>query len=304
MKRILFILPLLLAVATFTSCAGDDYEMPVSSAPASGVFSFKGCLRAGDYEMPEAEVVVELNQKAVGYADIKMSGVKFSDKMPMALDITLSNVPCTETDGKLLFSGENIVPLIAGKANSDYRFALLSGWINADASEITFVAQMADDLAAHVAGMVFVYTAGKAGNDGGDVVVPPTTEGIEYAFTGSLLVGDYAMTGAALTVVVNRTAGTVDVKMLGVKFSDRMPLVLDITLCGLACENVGGVMRFAGQNVVPLIGAEPSANYTFASVIGEFDVKSSTLSFSAQMADNLEAFVAGKEFMYNGQLNK
>ena len=59
-------------------------------------------------------------------------------------------------NGPLVFAAENIVPLIAGKPNSDYTFALLTGWINADASAITFVAQMADDLAAHVAGMVFV----------------------------------------------------------------------------------------------------------------------------------------------------
>lgn len=301
MKKILFILPLLLVFTALFSCADNDERVLPVAQPQARSFTYTGELQVGDFTLSSAVVVVEINKNGAGYMDIEMSGVKFSEMMPVTLDVTLRGIPCTETDGRLLFAADNIVPFIGGNASEDYKFALLTGWINADATAITFVAQMADDLAAHVAGMVFVYTAGES-ESGGTVTPPPVSGGTEYEFTGTLQVGEFILNPAAVSVVVDMQAAVVDIKMSGVKFSDRMPLVLDITLCGLACENVGGVMRFAGQNVVPLIGAEPSESYTFASVTGEYNMRSSVFTFSARMADNLAAFVAGKEFTFSGTL--
>ena len=304
MKKILSIFPLLATILFFGSCADDnEVTLPVPAVEEKS-FAYSGDLQVGSFTLADAAVSVEINKSAAGYMDILMKGVKFSDKMPVTLDIALNGIPCTEADGRLVFAAENIVPLIAGKPSSDYTFALLTGWINADASAITFVAQMADDLAAHVAGMVFVYTAGKVENEGGGTVTPPSAGGVEYGFTGALQVGDFTLAPASLTVVVNMQASTVDVKMLGVKFSDRMPLVLDITLCSLPCTNVAGIMTFSGENVVPHISIGNPADYTFAKAEGEFDVRTSKLTFNARMADNLAAYVAGKEFVYNGVLNK
>lgn len=304
MKKFLFILPLLATMTIFHSCADDDTTMPYTP-PQEHSFAFSGDLQVGDFTLPDAAVTVKANIGAAGRMDIVMQGVKFSDKMPVTLDITLKSVPCTETDGALMFSAENIVPLIAGNPSSDYTFAFLTGWINADASEITFVAQMADDLAPHVAGMTFTYKANDSDSDEeGEVVVPPATGGMEHSFTGALQVSDFTLAPASFTVVVNMATSTVDIKMLGVKFSDKMPLELDITLCNLVCTNEGGKMVFSGENIVPLIGSTPSADYTFATARGEFDMKTSALTFDAKMADNLAAYVAGKEFIYNGTLNK
>ena len=126
-----------------------------------------------------------------------------------------------------------------------------------------------------------------------------------FSFTGDLQVGDFTLSDAAVTVKANiGAAGRMDIVMQGVKFSDKMPVTLDITLCNLACTNEGGKMVFSGENIVPLIGSTPSADYTFATARGEFDMRTSALTFDAKMADNLAAHVAGKEFVYNGALNK
>lgn len=304
MRKLLLILPLFVAILAFNSCSDDDITLPFTP-PEELSLSFSGNLQVGDFTLADATVDVEANKEEAGYMDIHMQGVKFSDKMPVTLDITLSRVPCTETDGRLMFAAEDIVPLIAGKANSDYMFAFLSGWVNADATEITFAAQMAEDLAPHVAGMIFTYTAnnGKA-DDEGEVVVPPTPGGMEHSFTGTLQVGDFTLNPANITVMVNVATSSVDVKMMGVRFSDKMPLFIDITLCNLACTNAGGKMVFSGENIVPLVDNQQATNYTFAIASGEFDMRTSALTFNAKMAEDLANYVAGKEFAYTGTLNK
>lgn len=304
MKKLFLIFPLFAVITLFNSCSDSDITLPVPP-PEELSLSFSGDLQVGDFTLADATVKVEANKEEAGYMNIFMHGVKFSDKMPVSLDITLSRVPCTETDGRLMFAAENIIPLIAGNANSNYTFAFLSGWINADASEIIFTAQMADDLAPHVAGMTFTYTANDGTTDDeNEPIVPPATGGMEHSFTGALQVGDFTLAPAALTVVVNVATSSVDIKMMGVKFSDKMPLVIDITLCNLACTNAGGKMIFSGENIVPLIDSVPSANYTFALAGGEFDMSTSTLTFNAKMAEDLADYVAGKEFAYTGILNK
>ncbi len=299
MKKILFTLSVVAALLFMGSCADDDNGLPQPLPPTTMGFVYTGSLQVGSFSMDDATVAIEING---GYMSITMRGVKFSDKMPMTLDIVLDGIPCIEGDGVLMFSCSDIVPLVAGKADEAYRFKFIAGRVNADATGITFVAQMAEDLAAHVAGMVFAYDAGQG--SGSDVVPPPSVDDFSYGFTGTLQAGGYVQPSASVSVAVNREAGTVDIKMNGVKFSDRMPMALDITLCGLVCENVNGKMVFSGSDVVPLIGTVSSENYTFASVSGEFDMGSSTLLLNARMASDLAQGIAGVEFVYNGNLNK
>ncbi len=304
MKNLFSLLPLIVLSVLFSSCADDDngnFSAPPSEAMS---FSYTGSLLVGDATMNDVVVDVDINHDGEGFMSITMRDVKFSENMPVTLDVTLPRIPCVETDGLLMFSGENIVPLVGGRASEDYRFKIVSGRVNADASGITFVAQMAQDLAAYVAGKLFVYDAeGSAPDDGGGVVVPPATETFDYNFEGSLQVGSFSLESAALSVAVSRETGTLDLKMHGVKFTENMP-TLDITLCGLACENAGGVVRFSGENIVPLVGTNPRADYTFATASGTFDMRSSTLTFYAQMSPDLAAYVAGKEFNYNGILKQ
>lgn len=301
MKRLMLLLSVL---AIFSSCTDEKIEfVPSFNVGEARMFQFTGDLQVGDYTMSDAAVVVETNKNGAGTMELKMEGVKFSDKMPVTIDITLSGVSCAETDGRLYFSGENIVPLVGGEANSDYTFALLTGWINADASEITFSAKMADDLAPHVAGMNFVYSA-KGGSEGGVVTPPANNEAVAREYVGALNAGTFTLAPITFEAAFDEQKNCVDIVMRKVKFAAAMPVTIDITLNAVPySEADDGTISFEAENWVPFIGATERPDYKFGLLKGTVTADYKNLSIDARMADDLAPYVAGMEFNYNGLLN-
>ncbi len=302
MKKIILLLSV---VATILSCADEKVDLAsfINDSEAR-IFQFTGDLQVGDYIMPDAVVVVETNKSGAGTMELKMEGVKFSDRMPVSIDIILSAVSCAETDGRLYFSGKNIVPLVGGKADSDYTFALLTGWINADASEITFSAKMADDLAPVVAGKTFVYTAKNSSDENEEVLPPAGGEAVECEYVGALNVGTFTLAPTTIKVAFAEETGTMDIFMYKVKFAAVMPVTIDITLNTVPYTVADdGSILFEVENWVPYIGAAEKPEYKFGVLKGGVTADYKNLSIDARMADDLAPYVAGMEFKYNGLLN-
>ncbi len=144
MKKILF---LLLPFLIFVACSRNNTTFPEDS---SGVY--RGELTVGDYTR-DAGISVTENGSTV---DMFFDNVKFAVLMPVTIDITLKDIPCTN-NGVLSFYAENIDPYINKEAESQpsYRFSYISGTVVDN--ELVLSARMADGLASYVAGKIFLF---------------------------------------------------------------------------------------------------------------------------------------------------
>lgn len=146
----------------FMACTNDDTPEVKDPTPSTTV-SYKGELKVGDitsgsesdYFVMESVVSVTKNDSTV---DILFNDVKFAERMPVLIDITLKHVPSLSAANNLVFRAENVIPFINTDTvpNAEYKFATLHGTIAGN--ELLFNAKMADELAPYVAGMEFEFS--------------------------------------------------------------------------------------------------------------------------------------------------
>ena len=124
---------------------------------------------------------------------------------------------------------------------------------------------------------------------------PEDADGVFY---GNLTVGDY--TERVGLSVTETSDSTVDVFFDDVKFAKAMPLRIDITVKGVPCQKVDGVLGFAAFDVDPYMNREkePQPEYRFSTLSGV--VEGDRLLLEAQMADDLKPSLAGKMFSFSG----
>lgn len=146
----------------FMACTNDDTPEVKDPTPSTTV-SYKGELKVGDitsgsesdYFVMESVVSVTKNDSTV---DILFNDVKFAERMPVFIDITLKHVSSLSAENNLVFRAENVIPFINTDTvpNAEYKFATLHGTIAGN--ELLFNAKMADELAPYVAGMEFEFS--------------------------------------------------------------------------------------------------------------------------------------------------
>lgn len=122
--------------------------------PAGDSKSYRGELKVDEFVK---EVVVDVKEDpAAGTVDVVINDVKFAANMPLVLDIALKNIPCIAGDG-VSFYAENVAPYINTETEPApaYSFAVVDGKVNG--TKLILNAHMADDLAAYVAGKVFIF---------------------------------------------------------------------------------------------------------------------------------------------------
>lgn len=270
MKR-LFLLPLLVMLATIVSCSGDDdHNMPKIESKM-----FTGKLSLNESSVADG-IRCELNI-IDGVASVTLYGVKFAPAMP-EIDMTIPMLDCKKSSGVYEITGKNIMPLSGGQPMTDF---------------------MVSSVEASLVGEKFIMSAvtvvGTIGFSNVSVT-PVTPSGSNYR--GMLQVGDFSKE-VLVNVSKNDDAGTLDMVINDVKFAANMPLELDITLRDIPYVSDFGV-SFMAENVAPYINTEkePAPAYMFAVVEG--DVKGGKLTFVARMADGLASYVAGKEFVFSG----
>lgn len=107
--------------------------------------AYSGALRvlaagAADYFTCE-DIRCEVSLKANDAMTLKMFGAKFAENMPVTVDITLENIPCTIDSGNITFAcNDTLVPLVGTLPAPNFSFSEISGSI-ADGT-LTFDATM------------------------------------------------------------------------------------------------------------------------------------------------------------------
>ena len=147
MKKI--ILLLLLSVA-FHSCVDNT-----TTLPQSGDGVFYGDLVVGDYT--QRGVGISVTETTDSTVQVFFDNVKFAAAMPLKIDITVKDVPCTKVDGVLRFSAVDIDPYMNKELEPqpEYRFATIVGAV--EGSELVLEARMSDELEGSRAGKTFSF---------------------------------------------------------------------------------------------------------------------------------------------------
>ena len=266
MKK-LFLLPFVALMAMLMACSSDDDggNQPVFRKTFVGNLLLRGSSIADD-----ALCVLDVDGKT---ASITLCGVKFAPAMP-AMDITIPMLDCVKGKEGYMISGENVVPLAGGALMESFAISKVEASLKGDE---------------------FVLSAEMAMGSIGFSTVPATPVAKSKSYGGELKVGSFAM-DAVVDVKENREAGTVDIVMNDVKFAPNMPLVIDIVLREIPYDGAG----FFAQDVVPYMNTEtePAPAYAFSVIEGSVD--GGKLVFNARMADGLAAYLAGKEFVFEG----
>lgn len=273
MKKLLF-LPLLVMMAFVVSCSSDDdNNMPdVDNKVFTGKLLLNGS-PITDGTMCELNVVE-------GTAAITLYGVQFAPTMP-AMDITIPMLNCKKNSNGYEISGKNVLPMVGNQPMDDFLISSVEASLTGDKFVVSAVTAL-----------------GTIGFSNAVVNIKPVG-GSAKNYKGSLVVGDF--TKEDVVIGITKNGDMVDILLNDVKFAANMPLVLDITLKDVPCTAVDGNITFAAENVAPYMNTEtePAPQYMFASVNGT--VNGSKLSFDAKMAEGLAPYVAGKEFVFNGE---
>ena len=139
------ILPMILL-----SCVDNSTTFPTG---ADGVYY--GNLVVGDYT--QKNVGISVTETTDSTVDIFFDNVKFAAAMPLKIDITVKDVPCTKAGGVLGFSATDIDPYMNREAEPqpEYRFASIAGAV--EDGELVLDARMSDDLKPSRAGKSFSF---------------------------------------------------------------------------------------------------------------------------------------------------
>lgn len=274
MKK-LFILPLLVMLAMIVSCS-DENDAPDLPEVKNELFSGK-LLFNGTVVSDKAECALFTVEET---ATVTLYDVTFAPTMP-AMDIVFPALTCKRNGDNCVVSGKNIVPTVNGEPETMFMVAAVEGSL--EDGEFVFTAETPMGTIGFSNALLNIKPAG----------------GESKSYKGSLLVGDFTKE-AVVKVTKNEVEGSLDLVIEGAKFAANMPLELDITLKGIPCLVNDGVLYFSAENVAPYINTEnePVPAYMFAGVNGT--VQGSKLLFDAKMAENLAAYVAGKEFVFEG----
>lgn len=274
MKK-LFFLPLLAILMLALSCSKDN-DGPNLPQIKSEVFFGKLML--------EGSVVADDSKCGLDIVDetaaVTLYGVTFAPAMP-AMDIVVPMLSCKKAADSYVISGKNIVPLVKGAPMDMFRMSAVEATLTNDKFVFSAVTPM-----------------GTIGFSNALENIQPVKKGKSYK--GSLAVGDFS-DEAIVDIVKDGPAGLLDIVLNDVKFAPNMPLTLDITLKEVPYLVIDGAVHFSAQDVAPYINAEnePAAAYMFASVGGR--IEGGRLFLDAAMAEDLAAYVAGKEFTFEGE---
>ena len=261
-------------LALFASCSDDNGStLPENKNEVFfGKLMFNGSPVADD---------VKCGLVIIGdVATVSLYEVAFAPAMP-AMDIVIPLLKCNHNSGTYTMSGTNVVPTVAGVPVEAYRMSSVEAWHSGDKFEVTAVTSM---------GTIMFSNA---------VLSITPVGGSGQSYEGDLTVGEFT-SKIVVEIVKDEDASVLDIVINDVKFAAGMPMTLDVTLKGIPYLMKDGAVMFEASDVVPYINAEPDPMpaYTFASVSGS--IAGNFLTLNARMADDLAAYVAGKEFAFEG----
>ena len=149
MKKI-FLFLFVAAVTLFYSCDEGGITPPVEVDDM-----YRGKLTVGDYV--NNSVGISVTENADSTVQVFFDNVKFAKAMPVYIDITIKDVPCSNSNGVLSFHIENVDPYLnkEKEPSPNYRFAVVEGTVINE--ELLLSARMSDDLVPSRAGKEFSF---------------------------------------------------------------------------------------------------------------------------------------------------
>ena len=125
MKKFLF--GLMTALTMFAACSKDDDNKDVTVEDNS----FVGTVTVVEPHFTASDIKVSVTPiEGTKTMDIKLFEVKFNERMPMTVDLTIPKVSYTVEGNTINFFGENIIPTMgAGYEKPDYTVTGLKGTI-------------------------------------------------------------------------------------------------------------------------------------------------------------------------------
>ena len=136
MKKLMLVLA---AAALLFSCSKD----PKEEVP-SGQFDYMGTMEViyfdVNYPSPETVFTVMYDQEA-GKAELLLHQVKFVPMMPLTLDILVPDITAKASDGKVVLTGNEIIPLTypARIEYDRYMVTDLTGTIDGDKLTLSLI---------------------------------------------------------------------------------------------------------------------------------------------------------------------
>ena len=133
MKRIVILFAA--ALALLCSCEKPDTVIDDQSPEYSGKMTV--VYEGESFEQKDVKVIVGFNEDKT-MVDVKLCKVKFVPAMPVRIDVTIMDVPVTETEeGVWEFYGDGITPWAMGGPYDGYRADEFKGTITSDTLDFT-----------------------------------------------------------------------------------------------------------------------------------------------------------------------
>jgi len=186
---------------------------------------------------------------------IKLVGVKFSERMPMTVDLQLDSIAYTrdENSSTNTFSADVIVPKYNGAPFPRYTFTNLQG---------EFAGQGLFTLSFTTSNTTVKISNNYYWENDNDTI---TSNGNMVTILGP----DSTFTQENVKVKFAQGNGKANIEMLGAKFAEKMPLTLDMTIGNVTFTKNEEGITFSGDSIVPQAMGSDFPRYTITQLEGK-----------------------------------
>ena len=130
-KFFLFPLMVLATLIALPACSDDDKETIDPGKPETPVtttYTGRLTVNGGAYIKEDADCEITFAENG-DKLTLNINSVKFAEAMPVTINLSVPEIPCATEDGKTIFSGNDIVPMMGVAPAEAYKFSAITGSI-------------------------------------------------------------------------------------------------------------------------------------------------------------------------------
>lgn len=138
-KFFLFPLMVLATLIALPACSDDDKETIDPGKPETPVattYTGRLTVNNGAYIKENADCEITFAENG-NKLTLNINNVKFAEAMPVTINFSVPEIPCVTENGKTIFSGNDIVPLMGVAPAEAYKFSAITGSIENSALEFS-----------------------------------------------------------------------------------------------------------------------------------------------------------------------
>ena len=138
-KFFLFPLMVLATLIAIPACSDDDKEKFPPETPVATTYTGTLTVNGGAYIKEDADCEITFAESG-DKLTLNIYQVKFAEGMPLTIDLSVPGIDCSTENGKTIFSGNDIVPLMGVAPVEAYKFSSITGSI--ENSALNFAATL------------------------------------------------------------------------------------------------------------------------------------------------------------------